>query len=145
MIERGMIERQEKEMGSRKNKVWKCCLWDKGEQENMMDWSSLYHKEESGVNRTKRCLQGHRRIHSIWSWLDFPAVARMDFSRKFCYFNRKHARLAGSLGPKRYVICLLAFPLCSSEGGSFLKRCLWALIMNIWAKSFHCVIPEHMP
>lgn len=127
MIEKeGVIERRggwgAKEKGSRtkKTRCEKCCFWDKGEQENMMDRLSPYHKEESGVSRTKRRLQGHEWIHSIWSWLDFAKVVRVDFSRK-CYFNTKHARLAGSRGTKRYVICLLAFPLCSSEGWFFLE------------------------
>lgn len=41
-----MIERQEIKKWGAEKQAAKCCLWDKGEQENMMDGSSQRRKGE---------------------------------------------------------------------------------------------------
>lgn len=51
---------------------------------------------------------------------------------KFCYFNRVEvARLAGSLRTKKDVLFASWHSLYAPQkAGSFLKQCLWAVIMN---------------
>ena len=79
-------ERRKKKKKKKKTRCEKCCFWDKGEQENMMDRSSPYHKEENGVNRTKLCFQGHEWIHSIWFCKGRPRglFKKMLFQQKTC-------------------------------------------------------------
>lgn len=144
----GGMERQEKEMGRRKNKVQNVVTDTKVNKRTW--WIDLPVQEvsyrgelsELDTEMPSRSPVNSFNLRLTWFYKGHPH----GLLKKMLLFQQKTCNISWESRNQKisYLPCGIPF-FAPQKDGSFLKLCLWAVIMNIWAKSFYCMIPEHMP
>lgn len=128
--------------GRQRRKVQNVFTETKVNKRNMMDGSGQS-EERRKKSELDTEMPSRSQANSFNSELIRFCKNKKSPTCTFCYFKRKYARLVWSLRTKKDILFAFKRSLYAAQkNGSFLKQCLWAIMMNFWANHFPCIIPE---